>query len=63
MGFKIAIIPAVVLFQVVDTLPAVLAELMKSGELPKARMTVPEMFAALGAKEWDQIRERATGRG
>src|SRR5437667_5160901 len=60
MGYKLAIIPALLIQSVVGICDQVLADLRETGHHPRPvkDMTVPEMFRRFGADEWDTLRER-----
>ena len=60
MGYKLAIIPALLIQSVVGICDQVLADLRETGHNPRPikDMTVPEMFRRFGADEWDTLRER-----
>jgi len=60
MGYKLAIIPALLIKSVVGICDRMLAELKASHchPPPVKEITVPEMFRRFGADEWDALRER-----
>lgn len=60
MGYKLAIVPGLLIKNVVGICDRMLAEL-KEGRRhlrPVKEITVPEMFRRFGADEWDGLRER-----
>ena len=60
MGYKLAIVPGLLIKSVVGICDQVLAEL-KTGHrhpLPVREITVPQMFRRFGADEWDGLRMR-----
>ncbi len=60
MGYKLAIIPALLIKSVVGICVRMLAELKGSHchPPPVTEITVPEMFRRFGADEWDALRDR-----
>jgi len=60
MGYKLAIIPALLIKSVVGICDRMLAELKASHchPPPVKEITVPEMFRRFGADEWDALRDR-----
>jgi 2-methylisocitrate lyase-like PEP mutase family enzyme len=60
MGYKLAIVPGLLLKSVVGICDRVLAELKAAHRYPAPveEMTVPEMFRRFGADEWDALRTR-----
>jgi 2-methylisocitrate lyase-like PEP mutase family enzyme len=60
MGYKLAIIPALLIKNVVGICDRMLAELKASHchPPPVTEITVPEMFRRFGADEWDALRDR-----
>jgi 2-methylisocitrate lyase-like PEP mutase family enzyme len=60
MGYKLAIIPALLIKSVVGICDRMLAELKASHchPPPVTEITVPEMFRRFGADEWDALRAR-----
>ena len=60
MGYKLAIIPALLIKSVVGICDQMLAELKASHRHPPPvkEITVPEMFRRFGADEWDALRDR-----
>ena len=60
MGYRLAIVPALLIQSVVGICDQALAGLRETGRHPQpiAEITVPEMFRRFGADEWDAMRER-----
>jgi 2-methylisocitrate lyase-like PEP mutase family enzyme len=60
MGYKLAILPALLIKSVVGICDQMLAELKASHRHPPPvkEITVPEMFRRFGADEWDALRTR-----
>jgi len=60
MGYKLAIVPGLLIKSVVGICDQMLAELKASHHhpLPVKEITVPEMFRRFGADEWDALRDR-----
>ena len=60
MGYKLAIVPGLLIKSVVGICDQMLAELKASHShpLPVNEITVPEMFRRFGADEWDALRDR-----
>ena len=60
MGYKLAIVPGLLIKSVVGICDQMLAELKGSHRhpLPVKEITVPEMFRRFGADEWDALRDR-----
>jgi 2-methylisocitrate lyase-like PEP mutase family enzyme len=60
MGYKLAIVPGLLIKSVVGICDQMLSELMTSHRhpLPVEEITVPEMFRRFGADEWDALRDR-----
>jgi 2-methylisocitrate lyase-like PEP mutase family enzyme len=60
MGYKLAIVPALLIKSVVGICDQMLAELKSSRRhpLPVREITVPGMFRRFGADEWDALRTR-----
>jgi len=60
MGYKLAIVPALLIKSVVGICDQMLAELKASHRHPPPvkEITVPEMFRRFGADEWDALRTR-----
>ena len=59
-GYKIAIVPGLLMFSVVGTCEEVLDELKRTDRHPKLAkdLTVRQVFSRFGADEWDPLRER-----
>jgi 2-methylisocitrate lyase-like PEP mutase family enzyme len=60
MGYRLAIVPALLIQSVVGICDQALAGLRETGRHPQpiAEITVPEMFRRFGADEWDAMHER-----
>jgi 2-methylisocitrate lyase-like PEP mutase family enzyme len=60
IGYKLAIVPGLLIKSVVGICDQMLAELKRSHRhpLPVKEITVPEMFRRFGADEWDALRTR-----
>lgn len=60
MGYKLAIVPGLLIKSVVGICDRMLAELKTSHRhpIPVKEITVPEMFRRFGADEWDALRDR-----
>lgn len=60
LGFKLAILPGLLLRNVVATCEGILTNLHDKGELPVANtgIGVRDIFARVGAAEWDSLRNR-----
>src|SRR5437660_4812703 len=60
MGYKLAIVPGLLIKSVVGICDQMLAELKRSHRhpMPVKEITVPEMFRRFGADEWDALRTR-----
>ena len=60
MGYRLAIIPGLLIKSVVGICDRMLAELKTAHRQPTPikDMTVPEMFRRFGADEWDALRTR-----
>jgi 2-methylisocitrate lyase-like PEP mutase family enzyme len=60
MGYKLAIVPGLLIKSVVGICDQMLAELKGSHRhpLPVKEITVPDMFRRFGADEWDALRDR-----
>jgi 2-methylisocitrate lyase-like PEP mutase family enzyme len=60
MGYRLAIVPGMLLKAVIGVCDATLAELRRIGRhpVPASSMTVREAFARMGADEWDAVSER-----
>ena len=59
MGYRLAIVPALLIQSVVGICDQALAGLRETGRHPRpiVEITVPEMFRRFGADEWDALRE------
>ena len=60
MGYKLAILPALLFTAVIGTCDRMLDQVRRSHRhpVPVADITVQETFARLGASEWDNLREQ-----
>jgi hypothetical protein len=60
MGYKLAIVPGLLIQSVVGICDRMLSELKASRRHPPLvqELTVPEMFRRFGADEWDALRDR-----
>lgn len=60
MGYKLAILPGLLIKSVIGICDQMLADLRTRGRHPQpiAEITLPEMFRRFGADEWDGLRER-----
>ena len=60
IGYKLAIVPGLLMKSIVGICDRMLAELKQSHRhpLPVKEITVPEMFRRFGADEWDALRDR-----
>ena len=60
MGYKLAIVPGLLIKSVVGICDQMLSELKTTHRhpLPVEEITVPEMFRRFGADEWDALRTR-----
>ncbi|HXO89631.1 MAG TPA: isocitrate lyase/PEP mutase family protein [Stellaceae bacterium] len=60
MGYKLAIVPGLLIQSVVGICDQMLADLRSTGRHPRPpkEITVSEMFRRFGADEWDALRER-----
>ena len=60
MGYKLAIVPGLLIKSVVGICDRMLAELKTTDRhpTPVKEITVPEMFRRFGADEWDALRDR-----
>ena len=59
-GYKVAIVPGLLMTNVVATCEILLEEMKQLGAHPKfaKEMTVRELFSRFGADDWDPLRER-----
>jgi 2-methylisocitrate lyase-like PEP mutase family enzyme len=64
MGYRLAIVPGMLMKAVIGVCDATLAELRRSGRHPvlTSGMSVREAFARMGADEWDAVSERFSAR-
>ena len=58
MGYKLAILPGLMLKAMLEAGDAALAELKATHQAPKVTGTVAQAFRRFGADEWDALRER-----
>ena len=58
MGYKMAILPGLLLKAAIEAGDAALAELKASGIVPPVTATVAQVFRRFGADEWDALRLR-----
>lgn len=58
MGYKLAIVPGLMLMAAVQAGDAALAHLRATGLPPDAGMTVGELFRRFGSDDWNDLRER-----
>ena len=60
MGYRLAIVPGLLLKAVIGACDEVLAELKATHvhPVPRSDMTVREAFNRVGAEEWDALRTR-----
>jgi 2-methylisocitrate lyase-like PEP mutase family enzyme len=58
MGYKLAIVPGLMLMATLQSGDAALKQLRESGELPVAGASVGEVFRRFGADEWNELRTR-----
>jgi 2-methylisocitrate lyase-like PEP mutase family enzyme len=56
MGYKIALVPTLVLATAIAATERVLADLAATGAVPADALAVAEIFERVGAAEWDQLR-------
>jgi carboxyvinyl-carboxyphosphonate phosphorylmutase len=63
LGYKLAIVPGLLIKSVVDICDKMLSELKSTHRHPPPakEMTLPDMFRRFGADEWDALRERFRG--
>jgi hypothetical protein len=62
MGYKLAIVPGLMLVATVVAGDAALAHLRSAGLPPDAGMSVSELFRRFGADDWNALRERFDAR-
>jgi 2-methylisocitrate lyase-like PEP mutase family enzyme len=58
MGYKLAILPGLMLKAAIEAGDAALAELKATHLAPKATQSVAQTFRRFGADEWDALRTR-----
>lgn len=58
LGYKLAILPGFMLMANIDAGDEALAALKASQTLPKARVSIAEMFRRFGSDQWDALRTR-----
>jgi 2-methylisocitrate lyase-like PEP mutase family enzyme len=58
MGYRIAILPVVLLMQAISSFEAVLREVRETRVHPQNPVTVREMFQIMGSGPWDEIQGR-----
>jgi 2-methylisocitrate lyase-like PEP mutase family enzyme len=58
MGYKLAILPGLMLQATISAGDAALAQLKASGTVASAQVSVGETFRRFGADEWDALRQR-----
>ena len=58
MGYKLAIVPGLLLMAAVQAGESALAQLRSTGQPPDAGMTVSDLFRRFGSDEWNDLRER-----
>jgi 2-methylisocitrate lyase-like PEP mutase family enzyme len=58
MGYKLAILPGLMLQSAITAGDAALAQLKASGIAPAAQVPIGETFRRFGADEWDALRQR-----
>ena len=60
MGYKLTIVPGLLIQRVVGFCDQMLADLRSTGRHPRPleEITLSEMFRRFGADEWDALRER-----
>ena len=58
MGYKLAILPGLMLAAAIQAGDAALAELRATHKAPEVTQTVAQTFRRLGAEEWDALRQR-----
>jgi 2-methylisocitrate lyase-like PEP mutase family enzyme len=59
-GYRIAILPTMLLAAVIDTCERLLKTIAATGMMPQSEraLTIVELFERFGAEEWDQVRSR-----
>ena len=58
LGYKLAILPGLMLMATIEAGDALLAQLKATGVAPNAKANVAETFRRFGADEWDALRQR-----
>jgi len=58
MGYKLAIVPGLMLQSAITAGDAALAQLKATGIVPAAQVPIGETFRRFGADEWDALRQR-----
>lgn len=60
MGYRIAILPGLLLMHVIGCCDEILAELRRTGRhpVPRGDISIAEMWRRLGAERWDALREK-----
>lgn len=58
MGYRLAILPALMVMAAIEAGDAALAALKATGQTPRAAQDVAAVFRRLGAGEWETVRER-----
>ncbi len=57
-GYRLVIVPTVLLAAVVEASAAALAELQRTGAHPDGGLSLVDLFTRFGSGEWDEIRSR-----
>ena len=60
-GYRIVIVPGLLLQEAMSAFAATLSELKREGRLPEATIDVRERLRRMGAAEWDALRDRFKG--
>jgi 2-methylisocitrate lyase-like PEP mutase family enzyme len=58
MGYRIAILPVVLLMHAISSFDKVLQELRESRVHPQSAISIPEMFQRMGSGPWDEIQSK-----
>jgi 2-methylisocitrate lyase-like PEP mutase family enzyme len=58
MGYKLTIVPALLIVAAVDAGDVALRQLKEQGRLAPSRSSISAIFRRFGAEEWDALRER-----
>jgi 2-methylisocitrate lyase-like PEP mutase family enzyme len=58
MGYKLAILPGVMLMSTIAAADLALAEIKRTGTLPESPVSVAEIFRRFGSDEWNALRTR-----